>query len=145
MGLIETMKECAATYENAAASGSLPACSAQNAWLSAAAKLDDACTPRPPQAEWFEKWDVWWVWMVDDSSGPHGLIFTDGRVYTSWEDMHRDDSPSYQGINGTQDGCGYSWRIDKILKCLPVKADNWKEYPCPVGWQVVGGSNETGR
>ena len=95
--------------------------------------LKDACTPRAPKPEWFDRWKTWWVWTKVQVDGPPGLIFIDSAVYTIWEES---DQP--RGFNGSQDGCVQFWRVKDIIKCLPVQAADWRDYPISVGFGVVG-------
>lgn len=81
------------------------------AYDTCAREYREACTPRPPQPEWFGdpekepgKWDAWWVRWADN---------VDGRILT-----------------------GQAWPISKSapVECVPISRTG---FPCPVGWHVV--------
>lgn len=88
--------------------------------------LTDATTPRPPKAEWFGtgpgQWDSWWVKesLVNGQKGSSGV----------WVSVRVD------GLFIGHDGFVPSWMIEDIECCVPVAREG---FPCPVGWDVVGG------
>lgn len=94
--------------------------------LDCTTELKDACTPRPPQAEWFGdpdtepgKWDAWW--------------FEDFGVFRQVHIRPGTTTPEpwlYGNIDGYAE---VRWRDS--FKVVPVAREG---FPAPVGWGVVG-------
>lgn len=81
--------------------------------------LDDACTPRPPKAEWFGtgpgQWDAWWI--------------------ESWgvlRNVRLEDDGGLEGYNEV--GELVSMYYDPTCNVVPVAREG---FPAPVNWKVV--------
>lgn len=75
--------------------------------------FEQACTPRPPKAEWFKKWQHWSMKAQETN------IFGRNAVVI---DMPDDDAL-------------HAEYVQKASLCVPVSRD-WPH--ALVGWQVVG-------
>lgn len=84
----------------------------------------DACTPRPPKPEWFEKWKSW---RITDKDGR--MYYLANCKYIDRTDGHRIDGCAFHELRFTR-------RIgDSIAQpplVLPVDLQGM-----PVGWQVL--------
>lgn len=89
-------------------------------WQTAVVDLTDACTPRPPKAEWFGtgpgQWDAWWV---EGCGVLRRTVLIDGVIH-GWDERGEFRTPIMGGTS---------------RRVLPVSREG---YPAPVGWGVVG-------
>jgi hypothetical protein len=74
--------------------------------------------PRPPQAEWFNRWPSWLVEI--------------GRVHLVLREYFLTE---YEGVSLVSES-GMLLPVSSITRCLPVTREG---FPLPVGWEVVGG------
>lgn len=79
--------------------------------------FEQACEPRPPKAEWFEKWPSWWI--------DFGIHPDDAQIY------HR--CRLEQGMLSVRGG-DLCWPLKAIALCQPMATTGCT----PVGWKVVG-------
>lgn len=84
--------------------------------------LEDACTPRAPKPEWFEKWPHWWV---------NGI----GNLYDVR--VARLPAPTFYWMTGLDlRDSERSFGLRSLV--LPISGNNRIGYPAPVGWKAVG-------
>lgn len=97
------------------------------ALASAAADLEAACTPRPPQPEWFGtgpgQWDTWWIKRKGENK--YGYAHNARVITVDWSDEK-------YALIATGESCVFSL----IESCVPVAREG---FSAPVGWHVVGG------
>lgn len=91
--------------------------------------FEQACEPRAPKPEWFEKWPAWWIFATNGTEA----VTRDIRVFQAYDKAL---GITYDCIRNGPDGIGYKpwWMIKDIEACLPIP----KNGPGVVGWKVVG-------
>lgn len=95
--------------------------------------VDDASTPRPPQVEWFEKWDAWWVSGTPES---YSTIFREVETF----EMGGGTLPKLVMVRGLVLGSQVPtcWPLSHLGMVVPVRREGPPAMDVGWGWMKEG-------